>query len=63
LRPPQVTCSLTELGESLAEPLCGLLVWSGAHTDALIEAQRRHDEQAGQAPGSGLTAAGAPAQL
>jgi DNA-binding HxlR family transcriptional regulator len=41
--PPQVTYSLTELGESLAEPLCGLLSWFGAHTDALLAAQKRHD--------------------
>jgi DNA-binding HxlR family transcriptional regulator len=43
--PPQVTYSLTALGESLAEPLCALLVWFGAHTDELLEAQRRHDGQ------------------
>ena len=41
--PPQVTYTLTALGESLAEPLCGLLSWFGAHTDALLEAQRRYD--------------------
>jgi DNA-binding HxlR family transcriptional regulator len=43
--PPQVTYSLTALGESLAEPLCALLTWFGAHTDALLEAQRRYDGQ------------------
>ena len=43
--PPQVTYSLTALGENLAEPLCGLLSWFGAHTDALLEAQRRYDGQ------------------
>lgn len=41
--PPQVTYTLTALGESLAEPLCGLLSWFGANTDALLEAQQRHD--------------------
>jgi DNA-binding HxlR family transcriptional regulator len=41
--PPQVTYTLTTLGESLAEPLCGLLIWFGAHTDALLEAQQRYD--------------------
>ena len=41
--PPQVTYSLTALGESLAGPLCGLLTWFGAHTDALLEAQQRYD--------------------
>ncbi len=43
--PPQVTYSLAELGESLAEPLCGLLSWFGAHTDVLLEAQQRYDGQ------------------
>jgi DNA-binding HxlR family transcriptional regulator len=43
--PPQVTYSLTELGESLAEPLCGLLAWFGAHTDVIVDAQRRYDDQ------------------
>lgn len=41
--PPQVTYSLTPLGESLAEPLCGLLRWFGDNTDAMLDAQRRHD--------------------
>jgi DNA-binding HxlR family transcriptional regulator len=41
--PPQVTYSLTELGESLAEPLCGLLSWFGANTEALLDAERRYD--------------------
>ncbi|RZS77916.1 HxlR family transcriptional regulator [Motilibacter rhizosphaerae] len=41
--PPQVTYSLTALGESLAEPLCGLLTWFGAHTDDLLAAQERYD--------------------
>lgn len=41
--PPQVTYSLTALGESLAVPLCGLLSWFGAHTDAMLEAQQRYD--------------------
>jgi DNA-binding HxlR family transcriptional regulator len=41
--PPQVTYTLTALGESLAEPLCALLSWFGAHTDALLEAQQRYD--------------------
>lgn len=50
--PPQVTYSLTPLGESLAEPLCGLLTWFGAHTDALLEAQRRYDDAVPPAPRS-----------
>lgn len=43
--PPQVTYSLTELGTSLAEPLCALLTWFGAHTDALLAAQQRYDNR------------------
>ena len=41
--PPQVTYSLTELGESLAEPLCALLGWFGANTAAMVAAQQKHD--------------------
>ena len=41
--PPQVTYSLTVLGESLAEPLSALLVWFGSHTEEIVAAQRRHD--------------------
>src|SRR3954465_724606 len=41
--PPQVTYSLTDLGESLAGPLCALLSWFGAHTGAMLEAQQRYD--------------------
>ncbi|GIJ45608.1 transcriptional regulator [Virgisporangium aliadipatigenens] len=44
--PPQVTYSLTALGESLAEPLCELLRWFGEHTEAMLDAQRRHDAAA-----------------
>jgi DNA-binding HxlR family transcriptional regulator len=52
--PPQVTYSLTGLGEGLAEPLCGLLIWFGANTDDMVEAQRRYDT--GGMRGGGLTA-------
>jgi DNA-binding HxlR family transcriptional regulator len=41
--PPQVTYSLTDLGLSMAEPLCGLLTWFGAHTEELLAAQQRYD--------------------
>ncbi|GAA2686812.1 transcriptional regulator, HxlR family [Actinosynnema pretiosum] len=34
--PPQVTYSLTPLGESLSVPLTGLLSWFGAHTAELL---------------------------
>jgi DNA-binding HxlR family transcriptional regulator len=41
--PPQVTYSLTPLGQSLAQQLCALLGWFGAHTPALQAAQQRYD--------------------
>ncbi|MFI5933109.1 winged helix-turn-helix transcriptional regulator [Actinoplanes sp. NPDC051494] len=41
--PPQVTYTLTDLGMSLAEPLCALLGWFGNHTPDLLEAQSRYD--------------------
>ncbi|MDP9799294.1 DNA-binding HxlR family transcriptional regulator [Catenuloplanes nepalensis] len=44
--PPQVTYSLTGLGEGLAEPLCAMMIWFGNNTDAMIEAQERHDAAA-----------------
>jgi DNA-binding HxlR family transcriptional regulator len=49
--PPQVTYSLTELGESLAESLQGLFGWFGAHSDTMIAAQRGHDDRARERPG------------
>ncbi len=48
--PPQVTYSLTELGDSLAEPLCALFGWFGAHADALLTAQERYDSGAASTP-------------
>jgi DNA-binding HxlR family transcriptional regulator len=44
--PPQVTYSLTALGESLAEPLCAMMIWFGSNTAALVEARERHDAAA-----------------
>jgi DNA-binding HxlR family transcriptional regulator len=41
--PPQVTYSLTPLGESLAQQLCSLLVWFSTNTSALQTAQERYD--------------------
>jgi DNA-binding HxlR family transcriptional regulator len=41
--PPQVTYSLTELGESLAQQLCSLLGWFSTNTSALEAAQARYD--------------------
>ena len=44
--PPQVTYSLTDLGVSLAAPLCELIHWFGEHTPELLQAQARYDESA-----------------
>jgi DNA-binding HxlR family transcriptional regulator len=41
--PPQVTYSLTPLGESLAQQLCSLLSWFSTNTSALEAAQERYD--------------------
>src|SRR5688572_2304957 len=41
--PPQVTYSLTDLGVSLAAPLCRLIHWFGEHTPALLQAQADYD--------------------
>ncbi|WP_033224516.1 MULTISPECIES: winged helix-turn-helix transcriptional regulator [unclassified Streptomyces] len=41
--PPQVTYSLTPLGESLAQQLCALLSWFSDNTSALEAAQQRYD--------------------
>ncbi|MBI0298466.1 helix-turn-helix transcriptional regulator [Streptomyces sp. PRKS01-29] len=41
--PPQVTYSLTPLGQSLAQQLCALLSWFSAHSPALEAAQQRYD--------------------
>jgi DNA-binding HxlR family transcriptional regulator len=53
--PPQVTYFLTPLGESLAEPLCALLTWFGANTEALIEAQERYDQEQASRPAPAQT--------
>ncbi|MEJ2874426.1 MULTISPECIES: winged helix-turn-helix transcriptional regulator [unclassified Saccharothrix] len=44
-RPPQVTYSLTQLGNDLASQIHGLLTWVGNHTPEVLAARRRHDEQ------------------
>ncbi|GLY75167.1 winged helix-turn-helix transcriptional regulator [Actinoallomurus iriomotensis] len=41
--PPQVTYSLTPLGQSLAQQLCALLGWFSANTSALEAARQRYD--------------------
>ncbi len=47
--PPQVTYSLTPLGQSLAQQLCALLGWFSTNTPALEAAQQRYD--AADSPG------------
>lgn len=44
--PPQVTYSLTPLGEEMSAPLLRLVHWVGAHTDDLQAAQREYDAEA-----------------
>lgn len=39
--PPQVTYSLTPLGESFAAPLLGLIDWAEAHFPAVLAARER----------------------
>jgi DNA-binding HxlR family transcriptional regulator len=39
--PPRVTYSLTPLGESLMEPLNGLIAWAETHFDAVRAARRQ----------------------
>ena len=41
--PLKVTYALTDLGETLVEPLAGLVAWARAHGDQLVAAQARHD--------------------
>ncbi|MDQ0790815.1 helix-turn-helix domain-containing protein [Streptomyces sp. B3I8] len=41
--PPQVTYSLTPLGESLARQLCSLLSWLSTNTPELEAARERYD--------------------
>ena len=41
--PPRVDYELTELGRSLQGPICGLVSWAHANSDAVHEAQARYD--------------------
>jgi DNA-binding HxlR family transcriptional regulator len=40
--PPQVTYSLTPLGQTLTEPLVAICRWAMDHLDEVREARRRH---------------------
>ena len=42
--PPRVDYELTELGQSLQKPICGLVTWALDHADAIHEAQSRFDD-------------------
>jgi DNA-binding HxlR family transcriptional regulator len=42
--PPRVDYELTELGQSLQKPICGLATWALDHVDAIDAAQARFDE-------------------
>ncbi|NUT94866.1 MAG: helix-turn-helix transcriptional regulator [Saccharothrix sp.] len=42
-RPPQVTYSLTPLGEQLATRIHGLLIWAGTQSPEVLAARHRHD--------------------
>lgn len=44
-RPPQVTYSLTPLGEQLATRIHGLMTWAGTHSPEVLAARHRHDNQ------------------
>ena len=41
--PPRVDYELTELGQSLQKPICGLATWALDHVDAIHAAQARFD--------------------
>jgi DNA-binding HxlR family transcriptional regulator len=43
--PPRVDYELTELGQSLQKPICGLATWATANVEAIHEAQARFDAQ------------------
>jgi DNA-binding HxlR family transcriptional regulator len=41
--PPRVDYELTELGQSLQKPICGLATWAMEHVDTIHQAQARFD--------------------
>jgi DNA-binding HxlR family transcriptional regulator len=42
--PPRVDYALTPLGESVLEPLKGLMCWAAQHGETIAEARQRYDE-------------------
>ncbi len=47
--PPRVDYELTELGQSLQKPICGLANWAMDHVEAIHEAQAHFDDEHDQA--------------
>ena len=47
--PPRVDYELTELGQSLQKPICGLATWAMDNVGAIHEAQARFDAEADKA--------------
>jgi DNA-binding HxlR family transcriptional regulator len=47
--PPRVDYELTELGRSLQGPICGLVSWAHANSDAVHEAQAHYDAERDEA--------------
>jgi len=43
--PPRVDYELTELGQSLQGPICGLARWANENVEAIHEAQARYDSE------------------
>ena len=47
--PPRVDYELTELGQSLQKPICGLATWATENVEAIHDAQARFDANAEKA--------------
>ena len=47
--PPRVDYELTELGQSLQKPICGLATWATENVEAIHEAQARFDAERDEA--------------
>ena len=47
--PPRVDYELTELGQSLQKPICGLATWATENVEAIHQAQARFDANAEKA--------------
>jgi DNA-binding HxlR family transcriptional regulator len=43
--PPRVDYELTELGQSLQKPICGLATWAMDHVESIHAAQARFDRE------------------